>query len=258
MLSKIIDKTQKRLKNNIKSKSLDSLKKEVESLEISKDFPFKKSLNEESLSIIAEVKKASPSKGIIDEDFNYLAIAKEYEKANVSAISVLTEPDFFKGNNEYLKDISNETSIPILRKDFIIDEYMIYESKLIGADAILLIASILDKDILKKYLKIAHSLGMDVLVETHNEDEIEKAIAVGSQIIGVNNRNLKTFDVDLKTSINLKKLVPDNIIFVSESGIKDKDDIVILKKNNVDAVLIGEMLMRSNNKSKLIGELKND
>jgi indole-3-glycerol phosphate synthase len=132
---------------------------------------------------------------------------------------------------------------------------MIYESKLLGADAILLIASILDKDILKKYLEIAHNLGMDALVETHNEEEIEKAIDAGSQIIGVNNRDLRTFDVDIKRSINLKKLVPDNIIFVSESGIKDKEDIFILKKNNVDAVLIGEMLMRSNNKSKLIGIL---
>ncbi|MDL2246286.1 indole-3-glycerol phosphate synthase TrpC [Methanobrevibacter sp. OttesenSCG-928-K11] len=258
MLSEIINNTQLRLKNNKKSKSLDKLKKEVNSLEINKDFPFKKALNEDSLSIIAEVKKASPSKGLIDSDFDYLAIAKEYEKAKVSAISVLTEPYFFKGDNEYLINISRETSIPILRKDFIIDEYMIYESKIIGADAILLIASILDKDSLKNYIEIANKLGLSSLVETHNADEIEKAIDAGSEIIGVNNRDLKTFDVDINTSIHLRKNVPDNIIFVSESGIKDKNDISKLKKYNVDAVLIGETLMRSKDKSKLIKEFKND
>ena len=257
MLSEIVKKTEERLKENLKNKSLDDLKKEV-SKSNKKDFTFFNALNENSFSIIAEVKKASPSKGLISKDFDYLSIAKEYESAGASAISVLTEPYFFKGKNSYLSEISKNTSIPILRKDFIINEYMIYESKLISADAILLIVAILNKEDLKKYIEIAEDLGLSVLVEAHSKEEVEIAISAGANIIGINNRDLKTFNVDLNTSLNLKKSIPKNIIAISESGIKNNEDILILKENDFYGVLIGETFMKSDNRTQLIGEFKND
>lgn len=253
MLEKITKKTKERLKG----KSLDEIKKQVESLEINKDFPFEKALKDKPIAIISEVKRASPSKGLIAEDFDYLAIAKDYESAGVSAISVLTEPHFFKGSNKILKEISESVKTPILRKDFTISPYMIYEAKLIGASAILLIVSILNDAELKQYLELADSLGLSAIVETHDEDEIKRALDAGARIIGVNNRNLKDFTVDINNSVNLRCKVPKDIIFVSESGIKTPDDVKVLKQNSVDAVLIGETLMRSDDKKTLIGELKN-
>ncbi|MCC7553260.1 MAG: indole-3-glycerol phosphate synthase TrpC [Methanobacteriaceae archaeon] len=258
MIEDIVKKTIKRVDDNKKIKSLEDLKKELNVLNDSKDFPFKKALNKNSLSIIAEIKKASPSKGIIDSDFNYLAIAKEYEDAEVDAISVLTEPYFFKGNDSYLEKISKNVKIPIIRKDFIVDEYMIYEAKLIGADAILLIVAILDEKKLRDYIKIAKKIGLSTLVETHSKKEIEIAISCGSEIIGVNNRDLKTFNVDLNTFIKLNQYIPDDVICISESGIKNKEDINLLKKNGVDGVLIGETLMKSENKEDLIRGFKSD
>ncbi|WP_409200338.1 indole-3-glycerol phosphate synthase TrpC [Methanobrevibacter sp. DSM 116169] len=258
MLNKIVEKTIQRLKENKKKKSLDDLKKEINLSNSLNSFPFKDNLENKEFSIIAEIKKASPSKGIISEDFDYISIAKEYEIAKVDAISILTEPYFFKGENLILTEISNQTNIPLLRKDFIIDEYMIYESKIIGADAILLIVAILDENQLKNYIKLANSLGLSTLVETHSKNEIEIALKAGADIIGVNNRDLKTFKVDLNTSIDLRKYIPEDIIFISESGIKNKEDIAILKNNNINGVLIGETLMKSNNKVQLIKEFKND
>ena len=257
MLDKIVAKTEERLIEAKNKKSLEELKEEVSKLEINDDFPFKEALKDPEIAIIAEVKKASPSKGLIAEDFDYIEIAKEYEQAGASAISVLTEPYFFQGSNDYLKEISENVQIPILRKDFTIDEYMIWEAKSIGASAILLIVSILDDVQLKEYLNLAHELGLSAIVETHDAEEIKSAVDAGAQIIGVNNRNLADFTVDIDNSINLRSLVSDDITFISESGIKTKEDVTRLKENNVDAVLIGETLMKSDDKKSMIFELKN-
>lgn len=213
-------------------------------------------LSEERVAFICEVKKASPSKGIISEDFPYLDIAREYEKAGADAISVLTEPEYFKGSNQYLTEISNLVHIPVLRKDFTVDEYQIYEAKVIGADAVLLICSLLDTETLRDYLVICNELGLSALVEAHTEAEITSAIKAGARIIGVNNRNLQTFEVDLKNSTNLRSLVPKEIIFVAESGIKTAEDVSVLKNAGVNAVLIGETLMRSSNKKEILCYLK--
>ncbi|MCQ2971242.1 MAG: indole-3-glycerol phosphate synthase TrpC [archaeon] len=257
MLCEIVEKTKERVEQAKKSIPLDEIKKEVSSMEMTDEFPFKKALMEDGISIIAEVKKASPSKGLIAENFDHVNIAKDYEQAGASAISVLTEPFFFMGSNEYLSEISENGSIPILRKDFVVDEYMIWEAKLLGASAILLIVSILDVVQLKKYLNLAHDLGLSVIVETHDADEIRMAMIVGAEIIGVNNRNLKDFTVNIENSIDLRRCVSGDVIFVSESGIKTKDDVTKLKENDVDAVLIGETLMKSNDKRSMISELKN-
>ena len=257
MLDKIVEKTEERLREAMEKKSLDDLKQEVSKLEINSDFPFKEALKDPQIAIIAEVKKASPSKGLIAEDFDYVEIAKEYEQAGASAISVLTEPYFFQGSNDYLAEIAQNVSIPILRKDFIIDEYMIWEAKLLGASAVLLIVSILDIVQLKKFLDLAHDMGLSAIVETHDGDEIRTAMNVGAEIIGVNNRNLNDFTVDIENSISLRRCVSDNIVFISESGIKTKEDVTRLKENNVDAVLIGETLMKSDDKKAMILELKN-
>ena len=257
MLDKIVAKTEERLIEAKNKKSLEELKEEVSKLEINDDFPFKEALKDPEIAIIAEVKKASPSKGLIAEDFDYIEIAKEYEQAGASAISVLTEPYFFQGSKDYLKEISENVQIPILRKDFTIDEYMIWEAKSIGASAILLIVSILDDVQLKEYLDLAHELGLSAIVETHDAEEIKSAVDAGAQIIGVNNRNLADFTVDINNSINLRSLVSEDITFISESGIKTKDDVTRLKENNVDAVLIGETLMKSDDKKAMILQLKN-
>ena len=257
MLEKIVAKTEERLVESKRNNPLSQLKEEVSKLDINDDFPFKKALKDSEIAIIAEVKRASPSKGLIAEDFDYIEIAKEYEEAGASAISVLTEPYFFQGSNDFLMEIASNVSIPILRKDFTIDEYMIYEAKTIGASAILLIVSILDKVQLKNYLDLAHELGLSAIVETHDGDEIKTALDAGAEIIGVNNRNLADFTVDIENSINLRRLVSDDIIFISESGIKTAEDVRRLKENNVDAVLIGETLMRSDDKKAMISELKN-
>lgn len=257
MLEKIVAKTEERLVESKRNKPLNQLKEEVSKLDINDDFPFKEALKDPEIAIIAEVKKASPSKGLIAEDFDYIKIAKDYEQAGASAISVLTESYFFKGSNDYLKEIAENVSIPILRKDFTIDEYMIWEAKSLGASAILLIVSILEDVQLKRYLDLAHDLGLSAIVETHDANEIRTAIDAGAEIIGVNNRNLADFTVDIENSINLRKLVSDDIIFISESGIKTAEDVRRLKENNVDAVLIGETLMRSNDKKAMIEELKN-
>ncbi len=207
------------------------------------NFPFERALKKEGISFICEVKKASPSKGVIVEDFPYLQIAKEYQAAGASAVSVLTEPEFFKGQNEYLQSIAKEVKIPVLRKDFVIDEYQIYEAKFLGASAVLLICAILENKKLKDYIELANSIGLSTLVETHNETEVENALNAGAKIIGINNRDLKTFNVDLQTTKQLCKLIPGDVIKVSESGIKTPQDMQFLKECGVDAVLIGESFM---------------
>ena len=257
MLDEIVEKTRQRIAEAKETKSLEELKEEVGQLEITQDFPFKQALSEDEISIIAEVKRASPSKGLIAEDFDYVAIAKEYEMAGASSISVLTEPYFFKGSNDYLREIAENVSIPILRKDFVIDEYMIWEAKLLGASCVLLIVSILSIVELKKFLDLAHDLGLSAIVETHDGDEIMTALTVGAEIIGVNNRNLQDFTVDIENSISLRRCVSGDVIFISESGIKTPEDVRKLKENDVDAVLIGETLMKSDDKKAMISELKN-
>lgn len=218
-------------------------------------FPFSRSLRKPGMSYICEVKKASPSKGVIAEDFPYLEIAKEYEKAGASAISCLTEPHYFLGKDEYLKKIAEQVGIPVLRKDFVVDAYQIYEAKVLGASAVLLIVALLtDKD-LKNYIEIARSLGMDALVEAHDAEEIYRAVEAGAKIIGVNNRDLKTFQVDIHNSVQLRQLVDKDILFVSESGISTREDVEVLKNNGTNAVLIGETLMRSGDKKKALQEL---
>ena len=209
-----------------------------------------------AISVICEVRKASPSKGVIAESFPYLNIAMEYVEAGADAISVLTEPEFFLGEDRYLSEISQEVAIPVLRKDFTIDEYQIYEAKLIGADAVLLICSLLETRTLQRYLKICDELGLSALVEAHTEMEILSAIRAGARVIGVNNRNLETFDVDIANSLHLRKFVPEGIIFVAESGIRSAMDIAMLSRAGVDAVLIGETLMRSSNKKEELAKLR--
>ena len=220
------------------------------------DFPFEKALSTKNIAFICEIKKASPSMGIIAEEFPYIDIARDYEAAGAAAISVLTEPYYFKGSDLYLREIADTVSVPLLRKDFTIDSYMIYEAKHLGASAVLLICAILDRDTLVQYIDIAHSIGLSALVEIHNEAEAEMAVSAGARIIGVNNRNLKTFEVDISLSERLKKMVPDDILFVSESGIKTALDIAGLCQNGTDAVLIGETLMRSSDKKAILAELR--
>ena len=216
------------------------------------DFPFEKALRKPRLSFICECKKASPSKGIIAKDFPYLEIAKEYEAAGADCISVLTEPQWFLGSDEYLKEIASAVSIPCIRKDFTVDEYMIYEAKILGASAVLLICSILSADKIREYIGICDELGLSALVETHDADEVKTALDAGARIIGVNNRNLKDFSVDTGNSMRLKELVGDDIIFVSESGVKDASDVSALKEAGVDAVLVGEALMRAPDKKAML------
>ena len=216
---------------------------------------FLQALQKDGMSYICEVKKSSPSKGLIAPDFPYLAIAKEYEQAGASAISCLTEPFYFQGADQYLREISAAVQIPVLRKDFTVDEYMIYQAKSLGASAVLLICAILDDGELRAYRQLAKELGLDALVEAHDEYEVDRALNLGAEIVGVNNRDLRTFQVDMNNSIRLRKMAPDNVVFVSESGIRTPEDIRILYENKVDGVLIGETLMRSPDKKAALESL---
>lgn len=216
---------------------------------------FLEALKKPGMSYICEVKKASPSKGLIAPDFPYLDIAKEYEQAGTSAISCLTEPFYFQGADRYLQEISQAVNIPVLRKDFTVDEYMIYQAKAFGASAVLLICAILDNSQLKAFGELAQELGLDVLVEAHDQWEVDRALNLGVKIVGVNNRNLHDFTVDMGNSIRLRNMAPADTVFVSESGIKTAEDIRILYENQVDAVLIGETLMRSPDKKAALGAL---
>lgn len=219
------------------------------------DFGFEKALKRNGLSFICEVKKASPSKGIIAHDFPYLNIAKEYEEAGAAAISCLTEPKWFMGSDEYLREIAETVSIPVLRKDFTVCDYQIYEARLLGADAVLLICALLDRDTIREYISICDTLGISALVEAHDENEVETAVCAGARVIGVNNRNLRDFTVDVNNSTKYRSLIPEDIVFVSESGISSHSDINVLLNNKTDAVLIGETLMRASDKKATLKEL---
>ena len=220
------------------------------------DFAFEKALKKTGLSFICECKKASPSKGIIAEEFPYLQIAQEYEAAGADCISVLTEPKWFLGKNEYVKEITDSVKIPVIRKDFTVDEYMIYEAKMLGASAVLLIVAILSEEQLKKFLGICDELGLTALVETHDEEEVKTAVSIGARVIGVNNRNLKDFSVDTSLALRLREQIPKEAVYVSESGVKDAEDIRRIREAGADAVLIGETLMRAADKKQMLQTLR--
>ena len=248
ILDKIVEATKVRVAQEKQVETPETVKAAALALPSDTGFPFEAALRQQDFNFICEVKKASPSKGIIAEHFPYLDIAKEYEVAGAAAISVLTEPDFFKGDKKYLQEIASTVKIPVLRKDFIIDEYQIYQAKVWGASAILLICACLDVPTLTKFRELADSLGLSSLVEAHDENEVQMAIDCGARIIGVNNRNLKDFTVDVQNSVRLRNLVQDDVIFVSESGLETPEDIQVLRDNNIGVALMGETFMRSPNK----------
>ncbi|CAM4109513.1 MULTISPECIES: bifunctional indole-3-glycerol-phosphate synthase TrpC/phosphoribosylanthranilate isomerase TrpF [Veillonella] len=248
ILDTIVEATKIRVAQEKQVESPEAVKAAALALPSDTGFPFEAALRQQDFNFICEVKKASPSKGIIAEHFPYLDIAKEYEVAGAAAISVLTEPDFFKGDKKYLQEIASTVKIPVLRKDFIIDEYQIYQAKVWGASAILLICACLDVPTLTKFRELADSLGLSSLVEAHDENEVQMAIDCGARIIGVNNRNLKDFTVDVQNSVRLRNLVQDDVIFVSESGLETPEDIQVLRDNNIGVALMGETFMRSRNK----------
>lgn len=248
ILDTIVEATKIRVAQEKQVESPEAVKAAALALPSDTGFPFEAALRQQDFNFICEVKKASPSKGIIAEHFLYLDIAKEYEVAGAAAISVLTEPDFFKGDKKYLQEIASTVKIPVLRKDFIIDEYQIYQAKVWGASAILLICACLDVPTLTKFRELADSLGLSSLVEAHDEKEVQMAIDCGARIIGVNNRNLKDFTVDVQNSVRLRNLVQDDVIFVSESGLETPEDIQVLRDNNIGVALMGETFMRSPNK----------
>lgn len=220
------------------------------------DYRFEKALKKQGISFICECKKASPSKGLIAEEFPYVEIAKAYEAAGADCISVLTEPKWFLGSEQYLKEITNTVKIPCLRKDFTVDEYMIYEAKLLGASAVLLICSILSEEELQSYMKVCEDLGLSALVEAHDAGEVTMALRAGARIIGVNNRNLKDFTVNTDNSKKLRDMIPPEVIFVSESGVKTPEDVAALREIGVDAVLVGETLMRAEDKNEMLARLR--
>lgn len=266
ILDEIAAKTRIRIEEKKKSIPEEALREKAYELAMKErskqggyfSFPFEIALKREGMSFICEVKKASPSKGIIAEEFPYLKIAGEYEQAGASALSVLTEPYYFKGSDIFLEEISQKVRIPILRKDFTVDAYMLYEAKIMGTHAVLLICAILNDEELRDYMKIAEELGLSALVEAHTAEEVKRALKCGARIVGVNNRDLKTFQVDIHTSERLRSLVPEQVLYVSESGIKTSEDIRRLRENRTDAVLIGETLMRSADKRRMLAEFKGD
>ena len=244
-----------RVEENKKSHPAEDVRKAALALPKG-DFAFEKALSKDGISFICECKKASPSKGLIAPDFPYLQIAIEYEAAGADCISVLTEPKWFLGRDEYLREIAAAVSIPCLRKDFVVDEYMIYEAKLLGASAVLLICSILSEEEIGKYIGICDELGLSALVEAHDETEVAAALRAGARMIGVNNRNLKDFSVNMDNCQRLRDLIPREVIFVAESGVKDASDVARLREHGADAVLIGEALMRAEDKKARLAELR--
>ncbi len=255
ILDDIAAKTRIRVENAKKALPFTALRAEAEQMP-KEGLPFQAALEKSGISFICEIKKASPSKGLIAPDFPYLQIAREYQAAGARAISVLTEPEFFLGDDRYLTEVTQTVDLPVLRKDFIIDPYQIYEAKRIGASAVLLICALLSEEELAEYLAIAESLGLSALVEAHDETELHTALKANAKIIGVNNRDLRTFTVDVHNSERLRRLVPPEILFVSESGIRNAEDVKRLYDAGVNGVLVGETLMRSADKSAALAELR--
>ncbi len=255
ILDELADYARERVEKAKKEKSLEEVKEKAFSMERGA-FIFEKALKEQKPALICEVKKASPSKGIIAEEFPYVDIAREYEEIGATCVSVLTEPKWFLGSDEIFREIRSVISLPMIRKDFTIDEYQIYDSKIMGADAVLLICALLDTETIKGYMEICDQLGMTALVETHNLEEIQSAVKAGARVLGVNNRNLKDFTVNLEHASDLKQFVPEGILFVAESGIVTVEDGHKLLDDGADALLIGEALMRSQDKKEFVRALK--
>lgn len=263
ILDTLVEATKRRIAAQKEALPFTELRRQVEqslsgdkSRKASRAFRFEQTLATDGIHLICEVKRASPSKGLIAPDFPYVQIAKDYEAAGADCLSVLTETDYFLGSDDYFREIRAEVALPMLRKDFTIDPYMLFQAKAMGADCVLLICAVLSEDEIKEYLEICDSLGLSALVETHDEKEVEMAVRAGSRVLGVNNRNLKTFEVDLTTSARLRQLVPGNILFVAESGIRTAQDIQVLRKAHVNGVLIGEMLMKSPDKKAALDALR--
>lgn len=255
ILNQLADHARERVAQARQTIPLGAIMEQADALP-SPDFSFEKALRKDGLSFICECKRASPSKGLIAPDFPYLTIARDYEAAGADCISVLTEPKWFLGSDIYLQEIAEAVSIPCLRKDFVVDEYMIYQAKVLGAAAVLLICSILSLEQLKAFIGLCDRLGLSALVEAHDEAEVQKAITAGARILGVNNRNLKDFSVDTGNSRRLRALIPRDILFVSESGVRNAGDIVVLREMGADAVLIGEALMRAPDRKAALTELR--
>ena len=255
ILEKIAASTKKRVEAAKQRVSADGIKRTALALP-KREFAVEKALKKADIAFICECKKASPSKGLIAEDFPYLRIAREYETAGADCISVLTEPEFFLGSTDYLLEIAENVRIPCIRKDFTVDDYMIYEARTLGAEAVLLICSLLGADRLREYIGICDELGLSALVEAHDAREVETAIKAGARVIGVNNRNLRDFSVSTDNAVKLRELVPESAVFVAESGIRTAEDITVLREAGVDAVLVGETLMRAPDKRAKLDELK--
>lgn len=255
ILNQLADHARERVAQARQTIPLGAIMEQADALP-SPDFSFEKALRKDGLSFICECKRASPSKGLIAPDFPYLTIARDYEAAGADCISVLTEPKWFLGSDIYLREIAEAVSIPCLRKDFVVDEYMIYQAKVLGAAAVLLICSILSLEQLKAFIGLCDRLGLSALVEAHDEAEVQKAITAGARILGVNNRNLKDFSVDTGNSRRLRALIPRDILFVSESGVRNAGDIVVLREMGADAVLIGEALMRAPDRKAALMQLR--
>lgn len=258
ILETIAQSTRNRVAHKKALKPLTQIRSEAFNLNVKTQFPFEAALAQEGITFICELKKASPSQGIIAPDYPYAQIAQEYEQAGAAAISVLTEPTYFLGDDRHLVDVQKTVSIPVLRKDFTVDEYQIYEAKILGACAVLLITSLLDSSAIQDYIVLCHELGLSALVEVHDYKEIDSALRAGARIIGVNNRNLRDFSVNINNSLRLRKIVPDTVLFVAESGIKTTADVAQLRQAGVNGVLIGETLMRSSDKGKLLVTLRGD
>lgn len=256
ILDRLVDSTRRRIAKERAELPLEQLRETA--APPPRPFAFEKALREGGVSFICEVKKASPSKGVIAEDFPYLQIAREYRDAGAAAISVLTEPEFFQGSGRYLREIRGAVDTPLLRKDFVVDEYMIYQARSLGADAVLLICACLSPEELGRFHALAEGLGMSCLVEVHDEAEVRMALEAGARIIGVNNRDLRTFQVSLETTLRLRELAPPEAAFVSESGIRSALDVDVLRRHGVDAVLVGEALMRSPDKAAALRALRGD
>ena len=255
ILERIAESTRARVARAKEEVSAEEMKEKALAMP-KRGFEFERALKKDDIAFICECKKASPSKGIIAEKFPYLDIAKDYEAAGADCISVLTEPEFFLGSTEYLREIAGTVKTPCIRKDFTVDEYMIYEARTLGASAVLLICSLLGADRLVEYIGICDTLGLSALVEAHDAAEVRTALAAGARVIGVNNRNLKDFSVSTDNAVTLRELVPADRVFVAESGIKTAGDIRTLRNAGVDAVLVGETLMRAPDKAAMLAELK--
>lgn len=255
ILSQLSEYAKKRVEDAKRKVGAEEMKSRALSMEPG-GFAFEKALASPGISFICECKKASPSRGVIASDFPYLEIAEEYERAGADAVSVLTEPKWFLGDDRYLQEISRRVSLPCLRKDFTVDPYMIYEAKLLGASAVLLICAILTKEEIREGIAICDRLGLSALVEAHDEAEIRMALGAGARVIGVNNRNLKDFSVDMENTGRLRELVPPDLIFVSESGVKTPEDVACLSRVGVDAVLVGETMMRAEDKTEMLRRLR--